>query len=45
MENKIKIYYDDEGDCLEIASGDISNNYFDNMGNRVFKVIDKKQVM
>ncbi len=42
MENKMNIYYDDEGDYLEITNGDISNTYFDNMGNGVFKVIDKE---
>ena len=42
MENKMNIYYDDEGDFLEITSGDISNAYFDNMGNGIFKIIDKE---
>ena len=42
MENKMNIYYDDEGDYLEITSGDISNTYFDNMGNGLFKVVDKE---
>ncbi len=27
MEDKMNIYYDEEGDYLEIASGDISNCY------------------
>ena len=42
MENKMNIYYDEEGDYLEIASGDISNCYFDNTGNGIFKIIDKE---
>ena len=41
MENKMNIYYDEEGDYLEITSGDISNCYFDNLGDGIFKVIDK----
>ncbi len=42
MENGMNIYYDDEGDFLEISSGDISNCYFDNQGNGIFKIIDKE---
>jgi len=42
MENNMNIYYDEEGDFLEISSGDISNCYFDNLGNGVFKIIDKE---
>jgi len=42
MENKMNIYYDEEGDFLEITTGDISNCYFDNLGNGIFKIIDKK---
>ena len=41
MENKMNIYYDEEGDYLEITSGDISNCYFDNLGNGIFEVISK----
>lgn len=41
MDNNMNIYYDEEGDFLEIASGDISNCYFDNLGNGIFKIIDK----
>jgi len=42
MENKMNIYYDEEGDYLEITSGDISNCYFDNIGNGIFRIVDKK---
>ncbi len=41
MEN-INIYYDEDGDFLEITKGDISNCYFDNLGDGIFQVIDKK---
>ncbi len=41
MENNMNIYYDEEGDFLEITSGDISNCYFDNISNGIFKIIDK----
>lgn len=46
MEQNMNIYYDEEGDFLEITSEDISNCYFDNVGNGVFKIVDKttKQV-
>jgi hypothetical protein len=40
MEN-MNIYYDEEGDFLEITAGDISNCYFDNVGEGVFRIIDK----
>ena len=35
------LYYDEEGDFLEITLGDISNCYFDNVGKGIFKIIDK----
>ncbi len=38
----MNIYYDEEGDFLEISSGGISNCYFDNVGNGIFKITDKK---
>lgn len=40
MEN-MNIYYDEEGDFLEITGGEISGCYFDNLGNGIFKIIDK----
>ncbi len=40
MEN-MNIYYDEEGDFLEISNGDISDCYFDNLGNGIFQIIDK----
>ena len=42
MGNKMNIYYDEEGDFLEITGGDISNCYFDNLGNGIFNIIDKE---
>ena len=41
MEGEMKVYYDEEGDYLEITLGNISNCYFDNVGNGIFKIIDK----
>lgn len=41
MKGQMNIYYDEEGDFLEITSGDISNCYFDNLGNGNFIIIDK----
>ena len=42
MVNNMSIYYDEEGDFLEITNGDISNCSFDNLGNGIFKIVDKK---
>lgn len=38
----LNIYYDEEGDFLEITNEDISNCYFDNIGNGIFQIIDKE---
>ncbi len=40
MEN-MNIYYDEEGDYLEITNGDISNCFFDNLDNGIFQIVDK----
>jgi len=37
----MNIYYDEEGDFLEITIGDTDNCYFDNLGNGIFKIVDK----
>lgn len=37
----LSIYYDDEGDFLEITTGEISNCHFDNLGRGIFQIIDK----
>ena len=39
--NNMNIYHDEEGDFLEITKGDISNCYFDNLGNGLFQIVDK----
>ena len=39
--DKMNIYYDEEGDYLEITMGDIDNCYFDNLGNGIFEIVDK----
>jgi len=41
MESGMSIYYDEEGDFLEITMGDISNCYFNNTGNGIFEITDK----
>lgn len=38
----MNIYYDEEGDFLEITGGSISNCYFDNLGNGIFNIVDKE---
>ncbi len=35
------VYYDEEGDFLEITGEDISNCTFKNLGNGLFKIVDK----
>jgi len=40
--NNMNIYYDEEGDFLEITNGDISNCYFDNIGDGIFRIVDKE---
>ena len=42
MGNEMNIYYDEGGDFLEVTSGDISDCYFDNLGNGIFNVVDKE---
>ena len=42
MKGKMSIYYDEDGDYLEIASRDIGNCYFDNIGGGVFRIVEKK---
>ena len=37
----MNIYYDEEGDYLELTNGNISNCYFENLGKGIFKIIDK----
>ncbi len=42
MVNEMYIYYDEEGDYLEITTGDISNCYFDNFGNGIFGIVNEE---
>jgi hypothetical protein len=37
----MNIYYDEEGDFLEMTNGNISNCFFDNLGNGIFRIVDK----
>jgi len=41
MGDEMNIYYDEEGDFLEITMGNIDNCYFDNMGDGIFQIVDK----
>ena len=41
MNEKMNLYYDEEEDFLEITTGEISNCYFDNIGEGIFKIVDK----
>ncbi len=41
MVDELNIYYDEEGDYLELTNGDISNCYFENFGKGIFKILDK----
>ena len=42
MKSKLDLYYDEKGDFLEIAIGSSRNGHFQNLGNGVFKRVDKK---
>lgn len=42
MKGKLNLYYDEEGDFLEINIGDYSEGYFKNLGDGIFERIDKE---
>ena len=42
MKEKINIYYDEEGDFLEITMGKPTKGHFKNLGDGIFKRIDEK---
>ena len=42
MKGKLNLYYDEEGDFLEINIRDYTEGYFKNLGDGVFERIDKK---
>ena len=42
MSNELNLYYDEEGDFLEMNIGDYTEGYFKNLGNGIFERIDKQ---
>ena len=42
MKKHLNLYYDEEGDFLELHMGDYTEGYFKNLGNGIFERIDKK---
>lgn len=42
MSTELNLYYDEEGDFLELNIGDYTEGYFKNLGDGVFERIDKK---
>ena len=42
MSNELNLYYDEEGDFLELNIGDYTEGYFKDLGDGIFKRIDKK---
>lgn len=42
MKRKLSLYYDEDGDFLEIDLGDFTEGYFKNLGGGLFERIDKK---
>ncbi len=42
MNQKLRVYYDEEGDFLEIGIGKPTIGYFKNLGKGIFQRIDKK---
>ncbi len=40
MKDDMRIYYDEEGDFLEITKGEIADCSFKNMDDGVFQIID-----
>ena len=42
MSNELNLYYDEEGDFLELNIGDYTEGHFKNLGNSIFERIDKK---
>ncbi len=41
MKGKLNLYYDEEGDFLEINIGDYAEGYFKNLGDGIFERVDK----
>ncbi len=42
MKGKLNLYYDEEGDFLEINIGGYTKGYFKNLGDGVFERVDEK---
>jgi len=42
MKEKTQLYYDKEGDFLEINFGNLTSGHFEDLGNGIFKRIDEK---
>jgi len=42
MKGKLHLYYDEEGDFLELHAGKFTEGYFKNLGNGIFERIDRK---
>ncbi len=42
MKGQLQIYYDEEGDFLELQIGDYTGGYFKNLGDGVFERVDKQ---
>ena len=42
MSNELNLYYDEEGDFLELNMGEYSEGHFKNLGDGIFERIDKK---
>ena len=42
MKGNLKLYYDEEGDYLEIHIGNYKEGYFRNLGKGVFERVDKE---
>ena len=42
MSNELNLYYDEEGDFLELNIGAYTEGHFKNLGDGIFERIDKK---
>lgn len=42
MKGELQLYYDDEGDFLEINIGEYAEGYFRNLGEGIFERVDTK---
>ena len=42
MKEKVRVYYDDEADYLELNIGKPTKSYYDDLGEDIFQRIDEK---